>query len=388
MEREGFFVNTQELSAFSARLADMIEAHCEKIYLLAGESFNINSPKQLGHILFDVLGLPPLKKTKSGYSTDAEVMEKLRPYHPIVGEILEYRKVAKLRSTYAEGLLAAADEKGRVHTSFKQALTATGRLSSTEPNLQNIPIKTELGREMRKFFAAEKEGYVLIDADYSQIELRLLAAISGDEAMIGAFGSGADIHTSTAMKVFGVSENEVSVELRKRAKAINFGIVYGMGAFSLAGDLHISLAAAKEYIAGYLKTYPMVEKYLSDIVEQAKKDGFVTTLLGRRRYIKELSSKKKMEVAFGERVAMNSPIQGSAADIIKLAMVNVEKKLREGGYDARLIMQVHDELIIEANEACAKEVKELLVSEMESAVTLPVKLSAEVAVGKTWFDAK
>ena len=388
MEREGFFVNTQELSAFSARLADMIEAHCEKIYLLAGESFNINSPKQLGHILFDVLGLPPLKKTKSGYSTDAEVMEKLRPYHPIIGEILEYRKVAKLRSTYADGLLAAADENGRVHTSFKQALTATGRLSSTEPNLQNIPIKTELGREMRKFFAAEKEGYVLIDADYSQIELRLLAAISGDEAMISAFESGADIHTSTAMKVFGVSENEVSVELRKRAKAINFGIVYGMGAFSLAGDLHISLAAAKEYIAGYLKTYPMVEKYLSDIVEQAKKDGFVTTLLGRRRYIKELSSKKKMEVAFGERVAMNSPIQGSAADIIKLAMVNVEKKLREGGYDARLIMQVHDELIIEANEACAKEVKELLVSEMESAVTLPVKLSAEVAVGKTWFDAK
>lgn len=388
MEKEGFFVNTQELSVFSAKLSEMIEAHCEKIYLLAGETFNINSPKQLGHILFDVLGLPALKKTKSGYSTDAEVMEKLRPYHPIIGEILEYRKVAKLKSTYADGLLAAADERGRVHTSFKQALTATGRLSSTEPNLQNIPIKTELGREMRKFFAAEKDGYVLIDADYSQIELRLLAAISGDEAMISAFESGADIHTSTAMKVFGVGENEVSMELRKRAKAINFGIVYGMGAFSLAGDLHISLAAAKEYIAGYLKTYPMVEKYLSDIVEQAKKDGFVTTLLGRRRYIKELSSKKKMEVAFGERVAMNSPIQGSAADIIKLAMVNVERKMREGGYDAKLIMQVHDELIIEANETCAEAVKELLVSEMESAIQLPVKLSAEVAIGKTWFDAK
>ena len=388
MEKEGFFVNTRELSEFSAKLSEMIEAYCEKIYLLAGESFNINSPKQLGHILFDVLGLPALKKTKSGYSTDAEVMEKLRPYHPIIGEILEYRKVAKLKSTYADGLLSAADEKGRVHTSFKQALTATGRLSSTEPNLQNIPIKTELGREMRKFFAAEKEGYVLIDADYSQIELRLLAAISGDETMINAFGSGADIHTSTAMKVFGVAEDGVSVELRKRAKAINFGIVYGMGAFSLAGDLHISLAAAKEYIAGYLKTYPMVEKYLSDIVEQAKKDGFVTTILGRRRYIKELSSKKKMEVAFGERVAMNSPIQGSAADIIKLAMVNVEKKLREGGYDAKLIMQVHDELIIEANESCAEEVKELLVSEMEGAILLPVKLAAEVAIGKTWFDAK
>lgn len=388
MEKEGFFVNTDELETFSVKLSGMIDEHCEKIYLLAGETFNINSPKQLGHILFDVLGLPAVKKTKSGYSTDAEVMEKLRPYHPIIGEILEYRKVAKLKSTYADGLLAAADEHGRVHTSFKQALTATGRLSSTEPNLQNIPIKTELGREMRKFFSAQKEGYVLIDADYSQIELRLLAAISGDDTMISAFSEGTDIHASTAMKVFGVAENEVTVELRKRAKAINFGIVYGMGAFSLAGDLHISLSAAKDYIAGYLKTYPMVEKYLSDIVSQAKRDGFVTTLLGRRRYIKELSSKKKAEVAFGERVAMNSPIQGSAADIIKLAMVNVERKLREEGFDAKLIMQVHDELIIEANADCAEEVKTLLVSEMESAVLLPVKLAAEVGVGKTWFNAK
>ncbi len=388
MEKEGFFVDTARLAEFSAKLTEMIELHLEKIYLLAGEQFNVNSPKQLGHILFEVLCLPPVRKTKSGYSTDAEVMEKLRPYHPIIGEILEYRKVAKLKSTYAEGLLAAADAQGRVHTSFKQALTATGRLSSTEPNLQNIPIKTELGREMRKFFAAEKEGYVLIDADYSQIELRLLAAISGDEGMISAFESGADIHTSTAMNVFGVTADEVTVELRKRAKAVNFGIVYGMGAFSLAGDLHIPVYAAKEYIEGYLRTYPLVEKYLSDIVEQAKKDGFVTTLLGRRRYIKELSSKKKTEVAFGERVAMNSPIQGSAADIIKLAMVNVERKLREGGYDAKLIMQVHDELIIEAHESCAEEVKALLVREMEGAITLPVKLAAEVGVGKTWFDAK
>lgn len=388
MEKEGFFVNTTELEDFSVKLSKMIDEHGEKIYALAGEEFNIKSTKQLGHILFDVLGLPVVKKTKSGYSTDADVMEKLRPYHPIIGEILEYRKVAKLKSTYADGLLAAADGNGRVHTSFKQALTATGRLSSTEPNLQNIPIKTELGREMRKFFAAQKDGYVLIDADYSQIELRLLAAISGDESMISAFSDGADIHTSTAMKVFGVSADEVTVELRKRAKAINFGIVYGMGAFSLSEDLHTSVAAAKEYIAGYMKTYPLVEKYLSDIVEQAKRDGFVTTLLGRRRYIKELSSKKKTEVSFGERVAMNSPIQGSAADIIKLAMVNVEKKLREGGYDAKLIMQVHDELIIESNESCAEEVKELLVREMESAISLPVKLSAEVGVGKTWYEAK
>jgi DNA polymerase-1 len=387
MEKEGFFVDTMRLSAFSARLAEMIELSCEKIYGLAGEEFNINSPKQLGHILFEVLCLPPVKKTKSGYSTDADVMEKLRPYHPIISEILEYRKVAKLKSTYCEGLLAAADEQGRVHTSFKQALTATGRLSSTEPNLQNIPIRTELGREMRKFFAAEKEGYVLIDADYSQIELRLLAAISGDEGMIEAFESGADIHSSTAMKVFGVAADEVTVEMRKKAKAINFGIMYGMGAYSLSGDLHISVAAAKAYIEDYMHAFPMVEKYLADIVADAKKNGFVTTLLGRRRYIPELASKKKTEVAFGERVAMNSPIQGSAADIIKLAMVNVDAKLRESGYDARLIMQVHDELIIEAHESCAQEVKALLVREMEGALSLPVRLAAEVAVGKTWFDA-
>ena len=387
MEKEGFFVDTARLSEFSARLGEMIELSCEKIYGLAGEAFNINSPKQLGHVLFEVLGLPPVKKTKSGYSTDADVMEKLCPYHPIISEILEYRKVAKLKSTYCEGLLAAADEQGRVHTSFKQALTATGRLSSTEPNLQNIPIRTELGREMRKFFAAEKEGYVLIDADYSQIELRLLAAISGDEGMIEAFESGADIHSSTAMKVFGVPADEVSVEMRKKAKAINFGIMYGMGAYSLSGDLHISVAAAKAYIEDYMHAFPMVEKYLSDIVADAKKNGFVTTLLGRRRYIPELASKKKMEVAFGERVAMNSPIQGSAADIIKLAMVNADKKLRESGYDARLIMQVHDELIIEAHKSCAEEVKSLLVREMEGALELPVRLAAEVGVGKTWFDA-
>ena len=387
MEKEGFFVDTAKLSEFSGKLGNMIEISCEKIYGLAGEVFNINSPKQLGHILFEVLGLPPVKKTKSGYSTDAEVMEKLRPYHPIIGEILEYRKVAKLKSTYCEGLLAAADERGRVHTLFKQALTATGRLSSTEPNLQNIPIRTELGREMRKFFAAEKEGYVLIDADYSQIELRLLAAISGDAGMIEAFESGADIHSSTAMKVFGVAADDVTVEMRKKAKAINFGIMYGMGAYSLSGDLHTTVAAAKAYIEDYMHAFPMVEKYLSDIVEKAKKDGFVTTLLGRRRYIPELSSKKKMEVAFGERVAMNSPIQGSAADIIKLAMVNAEAKLRESGYDAKLIMQVHDELIIEAHESCAEEVKALLVREMEGALALPVRLAAEVGVGKTWFDA-
>ena len=387
MEKEGFFVDTARLSEFSSRLSEMIALSCEKIYGLAGEEFNINSPKQLGHILFEVLGLPPVRKTKSGYSTDAEVMEKLRPYHPIISEILEYRKVAKLKSTYCEGLLAAADERGRVHTSFKQALTATGRLSSTEPNLQNIPIRTELGREMRKFFAAEKEGCVLIDADYSQIELRLLAAISGDEGMIEAFESGADIHASTAMKVFGVAADEVTVEMRKKAKAINFGIMYGMGAYSLSGDLHISVAAAKAYIEDYMHAFPMVEKYLSDIVADAKKNGYVTTLLGRRRYIPELASKKKMEVAFGERVAMNSPIQGSAADIIKLAMVNVDAKLRESGYDARLIMQVHDELIIEAHESCAEEVKALLVQEMEGALMLPVRLAAEVGTGKTWFDA-
>ncbi len=388
IEKIGFSVDVEALRAFSVRLGAMQEEYAARVYEAAGEEFNINSPKQLGIILFEKLGFPHAKKTKSGYSTSAEVLERLRPYAPIVGDVLEFRQYGKLKSTYADGLAAAADENERVHTSFRQALTATGRLSSTEPNLQNIPIKTELGREFRKFFVAKNDDYLLIDADYSQIELRLLAAISGDEGMIEAFRSGYDIHSATAMKVFGVSAEDVTIELRKKAKAINFGIMYGMGDFSLASDLHISRMDARAYIDGYLGAFPKVSEYLTQVVAEAKKNGYVTTLFGRRRYIPELSSSKKMEVAFGERVAMNSPIQGTAADIIKLAMVNIAEKLKKGGYDARLILQVHDELMIETHKSCADEVKTLLKTEMENAVSLAVPLTVEIATGKTWYDAK
>lgn len=387
MEREGFLVDIPELIKFSDKLGAMQKEFEQRIFMLAGEEFNINSPKQLGHVLFEKLGLPSGKKTKSGYSTNAETLERLRPYSDIIDDILEYRQVGKLKSTYADGLTRAADENGRVHTSFRQALTATGRLSSTEPNLQNIPIKTELGREFRRFFVA-KDGYTLIDADYSQIELRILAAISGDKNMIDAFNSGYDIHTATAMRVFGVDADHVTVALRKRAKAINFGIVYGIGDFSLSGDLHVSRKEAAEYIQSYFRTYPGVRSYLDEVVRKAHENKYVETLFGRRRYIPELSSTRKPEQAFGERVAMNSPIQGTAADIIKLAMVNTSKKLREQNLDARLILQVHDELIIESNENCADKVRELLKTEMENAVSLPVPLTVGIAEGKTWYDAK
>ena len=388
IEKEGFTVDVPALKEFSVRLGEMQEEIASRIYMLAGEEFNINSPKQLGNILFEKLGFPHAKKTKTGYSTNAEVLEKLRPYHPIIGDILDFRQYGKLKSTYADGLAAAADENGKVHTSFRQALTTTGRLSSTEPNLQNIPVKTELGREFRKFFVVGNDDYVLLDADYSQIELRLLAAISGDEAMTEAFLSGYDIHSATAMKIFGVSADQVTIDLRKRAKAVNFGIVYGMGDFSLATDLKISRMDAKKYIEGYLGAYPKVSEYLKNVVASAKQDGFVTTLFGRRRYIPELSSMKKMEVAFGERVAMNSPIQGTAADIIKLAMVNIDCKLKEKGYDARLILQVHDELIIESHKDCAQEVRKLMQTEMENAVKLSVPLTVEIAEGASWYEAK
>ena len=388
METEGFTVDVNALCAFSAFLGEKQKEFAARIYEAAGEEFNINSPKQLGNILFEKLGFPHAKKTKSGYSTNAEILEKLRPYHPIIGDILEYRQYGKLKSTYADGLANAADMAGRVHTSFRQALTSTGRLSSTEPNLQNIPIKTELGREFRKFFVAKNEDYTLIDADYSQIELRLLAAISGDDAMIEAFCAGYDIHSATAMKIFGVSAEEVTIDLRKRAKAINFGLVYGMGDFSLATDLGISRMEAKAYIDSYLGAYPKVREYMQNIVTEARENGFVKTIFGRRRYIPELASGKKMEQAFGERVAMNSPIQGTAADIIKLAMVNIDHKLKEGGYDARLLLQVHDELIIESHRSCAEVVRDLMKSEMENAIRLSVPLTVEIAVGDTWYDAK
>ena len=387
MESDGFKVDTARLVEFSKVLGKAQDELSAKIYKLADEEFNINSPRQLGSVLFEKMKLPAGKKTKSGYSTSAEVLESLRPFSPIIDFILEYRITGKLKSAYADGLVAAADKNGRVHTRFRQALTATGRLSSTEPNLQNIPIKTELGRQFRKFFIPTDENRVLIDADYSQIELRLLCALSGDENMREAFLSGFDIHSSTAMKIFGVPKDEVTIEMRKKAKVINFGIMYGMGEFSLAEDMHTTRKQAAEYMKNYLQSYPKVKKYLSDVVEQAKKDGYVTTLFGRRRYIPELASHRRNEVAFGERVAMNSPIQGTAADIIKLAMVAVDKRLKEEKLDARLLLQVHDELIVEASKSCADKAADILKYEMEHAVELSVPLTVEIAQGQNWYEA-
>ena len=386
MELFGCRVDTKGLEEYGKKLLILEGEYKERIFYHAGGEFNVNSPKQLGEVLFERLMLPAAKKTKNGYSTSAEILEKLRSYHPIIEDILDYRQVAKLRGTYAEGLLEAADGESCIHTTFKQTGTATGRLSSSDPNLQNIPIKTELGREFRRFFLPRNRDYVLIDADYSQIELRLLADISGDETMIGAFKEGTDIHTSTATRVFGVSPEQVTVELRKRAKAVNFGIVYGIGAFSLATDLGISNAAAKTYIESYLATYPAVDEYLKRAVSEAYEKGYVTTVFGRRRYIPELAEKNKMHRSFGERVAMNSPIQGTAADIIKIAMIRVSKRLCEEGLDARLILQVHDELLIEAHRDCADRACELLREEMENAVSLSVPLEAEVGVGENWYE--
>ena len=339
-------------------------------------------------MLFEELKLPVLKKTKTGYSTSAEILEKLRPYHTIIDRILEYRQAAKLKSTYGDGLLKVADENGVIHSSFNQTVTATGRLSSSEPNLQNIPIRTPLGRELRKFFVPRSADYVLIDADYSQIELRVLAAISGDETMINAFRNGEDIHTVTASQVFNVPMAAVTPELRKRAKAVNFGIVYGIGGFSLGADIGVSKFEADKYIKSYHEKYPQIDEYLKAIVEDGKRDGYVTTVFGRRRYIPELHASNRNLQAFGARVAMNSPIQGAAADIIKIAMIKVDQALKESGLDARLILQVHDELILEAHKDCATEAAALLKREMENAVELAVKMEAEVGIGDNWFDCK
>lgn len=388
MELRGFTVERDGLAKYGEVLAAMAADLTDRIYLAAGCEFNINSPKQLGEVLFEKMNYPAVKKTKTGYSTNADVLEKMRPYAPIVDDILEYRQVVKLKSTYVDGLLAVADENGKVHTTFKQTGTATGRLSSTEPNLQNIPVRQEMGRELRRFFIPEGDTRVLIDADYSQIELRLLAAISGDETMIDAFNNGVDIHTVTASQVFNTPIEYVTPEQRKRAKAVNFGIVYGIGDFSLASDIKVSKKQAGEYIQSYFATYPKVDEYLKNTVEQAKEDGFVTTLYGRRRYIPDLKSGKAVLRKFGERVAMNSPLQGTAADIIKIAMINTEKALAESGIDAKLILQVHDELIVEADKKCADMAKEILQREMENAVKLAVPLTVEVQQGNTWYECK
>ncbi len=388
METAGFRIDREGIATYGEQLGTVASALEGQIHMQAGEVFNINSPKQLGDVLFETLGLPHGKKTKTGYSTNAEILEKLRPYHPIVSDILDYRQVTKLKSTYADGLLKVADAGGRVHTTFKQTGTATGRLSSTEPNLQNIPVRTELGKELRRFFLPESADYVIIDADYSQIELRLLAHVSGDETMIEGFLHGADIHTSTAAKVFGVSVDDVTPDMRKKAKAVNFGIMYGIGAFSLSDDIGVSVAEAKDYINQYLAGFAKVDDYLKNTIAEAYEKGYVTTLFGRRRYIPELSGKNKMQQKFGERVAMNSPIQGTAADLIKLAMIRVHKRLQEENLDARLILQVHDELLVEAHRDCAERAEKILQEEMEQVATLAVPLTVEVHTGENWFEAK
>ena len=387
MELCGFSADVNGLKALSSELDTRIKSLESEIYSLVGYEFNLNSPKQLGVALFEKLGLPAKKKTKSGYSTNAETLEKLRGTDPIISLILDYRQLSKLRSTYTEGLLKVADEKGRVHTTFTQTVTATGRLSSVEPNLQNIPVRTELGRELRRFFVAP-QGKKLIDADYSQIELRLLACISGDQNMINAFQNGVDIHTVTASQVFGVPPEAVTPEMRKSAKAVNFGIVYGISAFSLSEDLGVTRAEADDYIKSYFRTYPGIERYLSETVERAKREGYVTTLSGRRRSIPELTSGKGMLKKFGERVAMNSPIQGTAADIIKKAMIRVDRALQKAALDARLILQVHDELIVECSKKDVSAAAEILRREMEGVMQLAVPLTVELNIGDSWYECK
>jgi len=388
VERWGFKINSEAMLEYSMELGKLADELAARIYMQAGREFNINSPKQLGTLLFEELGLIcPKKKTKTGYSTDAETLEALRSESPIIDDILEYRQVTKLRGTYAEALPEVADENGRIHTDFKQALTATGRLSSADPNLQNIPIKTKMGRQMRDCFIAE-EGYTLVDADYSQIELRLLAHISDDYTMKEAFIAGEDIHRKTAAAVFGFPEEMVNEEMRKKAKAVNFGIVYGIGGFSLSKDLGISVAEATKYIKNYMLNYPGIEKYLERVVEDAKKTGYTATVFGRRRYIPELTAQNGNLRAFGKRVAMNAPIQGTAADIMKLAMINVHRRLRAEGLDARIVMQVHDELVVETALRHEAQVRRLLKEEMEGVAALSIPLTVDVTSGRTWLDQK
>lgn len=388
LEINGFLVDDNQLKEFADKLGEKIDALTNEIYMLAGEEFNINSPKQLGVILFEKLELKPVKKTKTGYATNADVLEKLRDKHPIVNFIMEYRQLAKLKSTYCDGLTAVVNPNThRIHSVFTQTVTVTGRLSSTEPNLQNIPTRTELGREIRKMFVA-KDGYVLVDADYSQIELRVLAHIANDETMINAFRNNEDIHAVTASQVLGIPLEDVTKEQRSSAKAVNFGIVYGIGEFSLAQDLHISVKEAKAYIESYLEKYHGVRNYMESIKEQAKKDGYVKTMLNRIRYIPELKSPNYNIRQFGERVALNTPIQGTAADIIKLAMVRVDNRLINEGLKSKLILQVHDELIVEAHNDEVDKVKQILSEEMQNAMKLNVPLKVDMSTGHSWYDAK
>ncbi|MEE1279521.1 MAG: DNA polymerase I [Oscillospiraceae bacterium] len=387
MEFEGFSVDSKGLSAFDRELSALLEGSRKRVYELAGEEFNLNSPKQLGEILFERLGLPSKKKTKTGYSTNAEVLESLKNEHPIINEILSFRKVSKLKSTYTEGLIHKIADDGRIHTTFLQTETRTGRLSSIEPNLQNIPVRTQLGSRLREFFVA-KEGCVLVDADYSQIELRVLSHVANDRAMQEAFKSGADIHAATAARIHSLPLDMVTPEIRRSAKAVNFGIVYGIGAYSLSQDIGTSVAEANRLIKSYLNSYSGVAEYMKATVENGEKNGFVKTLYGRRRAIPELSSKNKVLHALGERVAMNTPIQGTAADIIKIAMNRVYARLKRDLPEARLILQVHDELIVECPEKDAETAAKLLKEEMEAAATLKVTLESDVHIGKNWLTSK
>lgn len=386
MEHIGFRADRNFIEEFGRSIDAEISAAEEEIYRFAGKEFNINSTKQLGAVLFEELLLPCRKKTKTGYSTDNEVLESLAGFHPIVDNIIIYRKLTKLKSTYVEGLIKTIADDGRIHSKFTQTVTQTGRISSIEPNLQNIPVRTELGRQLRKAFIAE-DGNLLIDADYSQIELRLLAHISGDETMRKAFCDGVDIHTVTASEIFGLPTEMVTAEMRSRAKTVNFGIVYGIGEFSLSKDLKIPRKEAKRYIESYLATYSGVDAYMKKAVEKAQETGYVETLFGRRRYVPELFSKNKQIQAFGHRVCRNTPIQGTAADLIKIAMIKVSERLKREIPEAKLILQVHDELIVEAPEEKANAAAEILKSEMENVARLSVPLVADVGTGKTWYEA-
>ena len=387
MEKEGFEVDVDGIKEFSKKLEKREEFLKEQIFSIIGYEFNLNSPKQLGVALFEKLGLPHSKKTKTGYSTSAEVLENLRYQSDAVEYLLEYRSVSKLKSTYCDGLLKCVGENNRIHSTLNQVETRTGRISSSEPNLQNIPVRTELGREMRRFFKA-KDGYLLVDADYSQIELRVLASIADDKKMIDAFLNDVDIHAITASQVFDVPLELMTPEIRSRAKAVNFGIVYGIGAFSLSKDIHVSVAEAKRYIENYLATYSGVNKYMNEVVENAKKDGYVSTVFGRRRYLPELTASNFNTRSFGERVAKNMPIQGTAADIIKIAMNKVSRRLFDEKLDAKLIMQIHDELIIEAKEEIAPQVAKILKEEMENAVKMKVPMLVDVKFAQTWYETK
>ena len=387
MENVGFAVDRNSIENYGIVLDKKITALKQEIYDGVGYEFNINSPKQLGEALFEKLGLHTGKKTKTGYSTNAEVLEGLKYEHIVVEKILEYRTLAKLKSTYCDGLIKVIGDDGRIHSNFNQTETRTGRISSTEPNLQNIPVKTDIGRELRKFFIA-KDGYVLVDADYSQIELRVLAHIANDKNMIKAFNDNIDIHTVTASQVFDMPINMVTPLMRSRAKAVNFGIVYGIGAFSLSKDINVTVKEADNYIKNYLNIYSGVDKYMNDIIAKAKKDTYVQTLFGRRRYLPELMSSNHNIRSFGERVARNMPIQGTAADIIKIAMIRVEKRLKAENMSAKLILQVHDELIVEAPVNEAEYAAKLLTEEMQNAMEMKAPLLAESNIGKTWYDAK